>query len=358
MKKILFIGPEQGDHLYNCIRPFLNKYEIGVATLHQDTPLPGTKRFPLKNYTGSRIDFALNIPVLRDAVKNFKPDLIHVHFLSSYGVMAAWIKTPEIPLVLSILGSDVNKTKSLWLMKKICQWAIRKYNFVNSPSHAIEKVILDWGVKSDRIDVFQYGINTKKIRPKNTFQISSPTQLISFRDWAPLYQIDKIVSGFHQAWQDNSNMKLHLLGRRTAQQEDVIRKAIDNGPAREAIVVHDFLPPQKLFELFSQMDIFFSVPIMDGMPLSLLEGLYMGFYPILSDIPPNREWMENDDIPWISKWTKDEIAAAISSAILACSDIKNLELKIEKWRKKVIQEGDFETNMEKMEKHYERLIKK
>ena len=55
-------------------------------------------------------------------------------------------------------------------------------------------------------------------------------------------------------------------------------------------VPHDRMP-----ELLTQTDIYVSTSLSDGTSVSLLEAMASGVFPIVTDIPSNREWINDGE---------------------------------------------------------------
>jgi len=53
----------------------------------------------------SKIKYLVMMPKLKKFVKSFKPDIVHAHFLTSYGVLAHRLNFH--PFIISVWGSDV-----------------------------------------------------------------------------------------------------------------------------------------------------------------------------------------------------------------------------------------------------------
>jgi hypothetical protein len=350
--KILFVGPEQGDHLYNWIKPFRDEFEIHTLTLHPDIPVDGVSHHHMKLFFHSRLDFFSCRWQAQKIIDEVKPDIIHAHYLSSYGILLAMLcfKGPKF---LSVWGSDVNKSEKSLFLKPICAWAAKHFSYINSPSEHIKDTLKSWGVQENRIEVYQYGILTEQILPK----IQSPDKrirLVSFRDWAPIYKIDYIVESFNKFLQESPvDIELHLYGRRTKEQEAHILGLVEQCPQPHKIIVHPFTRREHLMEKLRSMDAFFSVPKMDGMPLSLLEGLYIGLVPLLSDIPANREWMMGTELPWIKDYSYDEFKAAMNYVIT-----QRHRFEILKHKEKVSKYADFNKNIALLRSRYLSFIEK
>lgn len=55
------------------------------------------------------------------------------------------------------------------------------------------------------------------------------------------------------------------------------------------------IPHEKMPSLLAQADIYVSTSLHDGASVSLLEAMGSGAFPVVTDIPSNREWISDGD---------------------------------------------------------------
>ncbi len=345
--KILVFAPHEGDHIYPWLRAFENSHYLTLVTLHPNKPRSEKVTYVnLTRWTKTRFDFFLNIPAFIKLVNKLKPDIIHVHYLSSYGLIAALLPRRRTK-ILSIWGSDFNKYFSNSLMGRLCRWAIQKYDIINSPSIDIAQKLVQWGYPSSRIETFQYGIDYSELR-RRVPDKSKPVQFLSPRDWAPLYRIEKIIESFAVYVGEDRRAHLHLTGRGSSKRQAELQALIDKLGIRQNVTIHGYSPWEQYVNFLSSCDVLVSIPTMDGMPLSLLEANYIGLYPIVSKVPANEEWLAGGYASFVSGEDTNEIAAAMEVASQACHN----EVELEKNRQKIFSTGDRKKNMAKLESIY------
>jgi len=55
------------------------------------------------------------------------------------------------------------------------------------------------------------------------------------------------------------------------------------------------IPREKIPDLLNQADIYVSTSLYDATSVSLLEALASGAFPVVTDIPANREWISDGE---------------------------------------------------------------
>jgi glycosyltransferase involved in cell wall biosynthesis len=86
----------------------------------------------------SKLKYLKALPTINQIIKDFKPDIVHAHYASSYGLLGAL--SGFYPFVLSVWGGDVFSFphKSL-LHKMILQYNLKKSDKILSTSHVMAK---------------------------------------------------------------------------------------------------------------------------------------------------------------------------------------------------------------------------
>jgi len=269
MKKLLLIGSNAGNaHLRNYLNLVRNYFdEVLVVSDHAVDFAPCEQvSFSLKN----PCQVLKSIRQLKIILRDYQPSIIHVHQANSYAFIASKANAAKIPLVLTAWGSDVlilpNKSPfHRWLVKKGLQ-----SSQVLTADQANFGVDLDLSVipSSDRPMVFY-----------------------SNRMHEPLYRIDEIIDGMSE-YLHISDGEMIIAGKggmTKALQEKVHTLGIAN---RVHFVGFIDASQNQSFYLGSRF--FLSIPQSDGTSISLLEAMAYGCIPIVSDLPSNREWIEDN----------------------------------------------------------------
>jgi glycosyltransferase involved in cell wall biosynthesis len=95
-----------------------------------------------------------------------------------------------------------------------------------------------------------------------------------------------------------------------------------DGPEREglekevrSLKIEDFvqflgrIPHETMACVLGQTDIYVSTSLDDGTSVSLLEALASGAFPVVTDIPPNREWISDGESGFLVPTDEERILA-------------------------------------------------
>lgn len=323
MKKIFIVGPLISQHIqcWYANSEDIDSDDLSLFTIHKG----GSKLHKkIKEYSFSffnnKIDFLVFLPFFILLWWLIRPKVTNFHFLSSYGLMSLFI--PKKNLILNTWGSDVNLVyaSNNRFKKYIVKLALRRFAWINTPAEHMKTKLIALGADPDKIEVFQYGIEIdnqdvyKKIKKENEKVI-----FVSNRNWQDLYNIQYIVSGFAEyKSKNNTNTFLHVYGRGSKVEEDVIRSCLKkyNKEVLSSIIFMGYTAKKDMLEKMVTSDVYVSIPSRDGAPLSLLEAMALGLYPIVSSIDANHEWILHNNGLFIQEASNvKEIAQAIKKSV-------------------------------------------
>ncbi|MFN7094592.1 MAG: glycosyltransferase, partial [Burkholderiales bacterium] len=116
--------------------------------------------------------------------------------------------------------------------------------------------------------------------------------ILSNRLHKPLYNIDKIISGFAKLVHENpsyAHFKLVIVASGT--ETEKLNCLSKNLGVSKQVHFTGMLSYLELISWYKRAKIFVSIPNSDATSLSVLEAMGYGCYPILSNLPANLEWV-------------------------------------------------------------------
>lgn len=245
------------------------------------------------------IDFRLSKPIR--ALKNIKrlshfieqsnPDIVHVHQANSVAVVTGKALKNRKPLVVTTWGSDILVLpKENWIKKKIAQKALSYASLVTADASFMKPMIKDLGTKVE-IVIANFGI---ELNDGNLEDLSKYKKSIIYsnRLHYDLYRIDKIIEGFAIFQKTNPNWKLIIAGNGNL--TDQLKQLAVDLLIVDTYEFVGFINKEENFEFYKQAKIWVSNPVSDGTAVSLLEAMYFGCIPVVSDLPANKEWVNEE----------------------------------------------------------------
>lgn len=284
-KKILLIGPSVNSvHLrtyYHLIKEYVGEILV-VAETAVDFAKSEQINFSIKNPLKAR----KNIKKLKAIIDQFKPDLIHTHQANSCSYMAVKANKGKSPIVVTAWGSDVlvlpKKSK---LLKKMVQNVLSNADVVTADAQYMIDVIqqLNPGTITE---LANFGIELQlDQRPEKEAIVYSN------RLHKDLYNIDDIISAFKTFNSLSEDWKL-IIGANGPKTQSLKEQAEDELSANSYEFI-GFVDQEENRRQYLRAQIWVSVPSSDGTAISLLEAMGYGCLPVVSDLPANREWIED-----------------------------------------------------------------
>ena len=233
--------------------------------------------------------YTLEIRAVRRHLATFQPDLINAHFLPNYGLMAAHLRSH--PMVLTVLGSDIlTVPRNSPLHRWRTRWVLQQCDAVTSDAQMLSEAVRAFGFATNTILTVPLGIELERFpwppqRPAPS--ATHPCVVLSSRRLDPIYDVGTLLMAWQQLSEPPVPVQLRVAGK--GSEEDQLRKLLPQGAAEFL----GWLTMPELDEALRGAHIYVSTSLSDSTSVSLLEAMAAGCFPIVSDIPGNREWVED-----------------------------------------------------------------
>jgi glycosyltransferase involved in cell wall biosynthesis len=235
-----------------------------------------------------KIGYLSAIPAIKILIRLMNPDILHAHYLSSYGA-AAWICGFH-PLVVSAWGTDIfvfphHSLINRWLIRRITDSA----DAILSTSRFMASEVKRYTAK--QVMVTPFGVDTSLFRPMPMIRRKGQEETIgSVKALERQYGMDVVIKSFAGVVADKKKkpLKLEIVG--SGQQEGELKRlAIHLGIASK-VNFAGFIEHSKLPEIFNSFSVAAYGSICpESFGVSLLEAQACGVPVVASDIGGFRE---------------------------------------------------------------------
>lgn len=344
--RLCFFADASNVHTKRWARYFAGKgYDVHIITpivsVGEDISDITIHKIP---YFHSLDTIILNICYIKYLLRVIKPDILHGIFLSNCAFYASLLGFQ--PFVSTALGSDVlvapkKLIRRYWQVK----YVLRHSSVITVDAEILKYELIRMGFSEEKIEMILFGVESSVLSTKKRKQ---SLKILSCRNLNPLYNIDIIIKAFASIKKDLKEGCLTIVG-------DISKfpKIFIDDPKIE---YQQPMEHRDLMQFMADFEIFVSVPSSDGSSVSLLEAMALGLFPIVTDLPANREWIKDGYngflVPPRNAYIlgKKIIEAARNSRLRKEAALINHRII----KKKAI----FEKNMEKLEKIYNSLLRK
>jgi glycosyltransferase involved in cell wall biosynthesis len=285
-RKLLLVGGSNGNaHLKNYYHLVADYFhEVLIVTNHEiDYEAFRVLNFGLKN----PCELFKSIREMRRIIIDFNPDIIHIHQANAYGFITNYANNRCIPTVLTTWGSDVLTLPKRSLFDKwMVKYSLRKATEITADAQFMADTIHGLVAKVP-VTVANFGVEIQSIEEG----LERKNIIYSNRMHESLYQIDQIISQLADFLSKNTDWKLHIAASGT--QTETLQQLAEEKLPKESFQFLGFQAGKDNQQNYLTSRIYVSIPITDGTSISLLEALAYGCLPIVSDLPANREWIED-----------------------------------------------------------------
>lgn len=291
MKKLLLIGSNSIHtfNFFNLIKDYFAEIVLVTNQPHsfEDEKLKAS--YAVYSSLKNPLNYCKAIKSYQEILVREKPDIIHIQQISTYSMMllkALKKAGMRIPVVLTTWGSDilVVPDKNI-ILKKMVQYVLNNADYFTTDATFVAERMQSLANKPLHTIIANFGINVADI------PIQKENVVYSNRLHKPLYQIDKIIIAFSKFAKQNPDWKL-VIGA-TGSETENLKQLCQTLDLESRVDFVGWLDAKANSENYAKAKIWVSIPESDGTSISLLEAMSFGCIPIVSDLPANREWIEN-----------------------------------------------------------------
>jgi glycosyltransferase involved in cell wall biosynthesis len=261
--------------------------------------------------------------------------LIHVHWAIPTGLIGAFVGILlRRPLIVTIHGSDLRMAMSgSSFLMKLFLFVCGQARHVTCVSHVQEAEIVKLGIDEKKISVFPMGIDETILesgRQREKEKGGRPLTILSNRNLQPIYNLPLLIRALPLILKEEPDTKVLIAGE-GPDRKSLEREAIDRS-VYSSIQFLGRVPHEKMVDLLGHVDVYISTSLFDGTSVSLLEAMASGAFPVVTDIPANREWIADGENGFLVPPDKEKLLAnrvldALRSRSLAeKSRAKNISL--------------------------------
>lgn len=279
------------------------------------------------------------------------PDVIHAHYVSDYGFLAAL--SGRHPLVVTAWGSDLLVDPRLSVItRQLVGWVLRRADLVTYNADELGQAARAMGAPSERMLQVVLGVGTEMIDALKT-RTEAPAGrgplILSQRSLGrALYNVDVVIKAMPEVLRRIPSAKLVVGGDGVLREQlEELTRSLGVEHAVEFAGVATW--PEGLAERLGRAAVYVSVPSSEGTSVTMLEAMAAGAYPVVSDLAANREWVS----PQGGALVPVRQVAPLAEAIVSALEDPDRRAAAAKHNRDVINErGLWDFHMARMENAY------
>ena len=304
--------------------------------------------------TSSKISYLKFVGTLKKAITLFKPDVLHAHYATSYGLIGAL--SGFNPYVISAWGTDVMKfPQKNFINKAILKYNLRKADIICATSYTIKNYLKPVTNKAAQVIPFGVDVNeftkktVKRLFDEKTFVIGSIKQL------EELYNIDILIRAFAILKNKHSDKSLKLLIIGEGTQMQSLKQLTADLDVSNDVIFTGRIPFSEVSNYFNMLDVLVNISDYESFGVSVIEAMACEKPVVATNTGGLKEIIENSNFgSLVEVGNVEQTANEIEKYLLD----ETLKITVGKTaRIKVVEKYNWQDNIKQMINVYKQLIK-
>ncbi len=301
----------------------------------------------------SPASYFFNIPRVRKLLRRIRPDIVHSHYATGYGLWGTVWK--EAPLIVTVWGTDIEDALSKKLMiAPIVRRALVSARFVTSASRfLIERTIAFENSVSDKIHLIPFGVPIPEISSgKAARENEGVIRIIFAKGFRHAYAPDLVLKAFASACEEDNRLRLTMIGGGPDQKR--LEKLASELKVSDRATIRGWQSMDETARLIEDADIMVMPSRRESFGVAALEAISYGVPVIASRVGGLPEIIRHGVNGILVP--SDDIKA-LTAAILRLAADPELRLRMGKTGHMIAaEEFDFEDCLDRMEELYEKAL--
>lgn len=330
-----------------------NRNDISGSFTDKVNILPVLNKGKPFNYTG----LAKIVNKLQKIYSQIKPDLVHAGPIQSCAFLAAL--SGFSPLVSMSWGSDllVDSEKNNF-MRWATKYTLGRSSLLLGDCQVVKEKAKEFGFPEEKIILFPWGIDLNLFKPgqetclRDRLGWQDNFVLLSLRSFEKIYGVEVVARAVARVVTMEPNIRLILLGKGSLENE--IKDIFEQAGIIDKIFFGGSINQSDLPAIYQSADLYLSASYSDGSSVSLMEALASGLPVLVSDIPGNKEWIENGKNGWLFKsGDEEDLARMILEIYKTKSDDQSIRLAA---RETALKKANWDLNFQKLLNAYQNVL--
>lgn len=228
---------------------------------------------------------------VKKIISEFKPDIVHSHYATSYGFLGALTKFH--PFILSFWGSDVYLfPKKSFLHRKLLNYNIGKTDVILSTSKSMANEIKKY--TSRNIEITPFGIDLNKLNPEKKYILGNSLIIGTIKNLDHIYGIDILLQAFSLLVKNNDDIDVKLVIIGGGPEEKKLKKLAIELAIQNKVNFIGPIPFEMIPDYHKSIDIFAALSRSESFGVSVIEASACGKPVVVSNVGGLPEVVDNN----------------------------------------------------------------
>lgn len=211
--RVLILAPSKSIHTHKWALFYKDKgIDVKVVTFFDHFSAENAKEvetITLPKLLPGKLSYISSVFALKKILKQYKPDIFHAHYVSSYGFIGALANYH--PYYISVWGRDVFQfPQQSGMNRKVIEYSLSKADVVCSTSHIMAKETNKYTDK--KIFVTPFGVDMTKFKPIPGLKSAEQIVIGTVKALEDKYGIGDLIHAFTVVHSTHKNSRLLIVG--------------------------------------------------------------------------------------------------------------------------------------------------
>ena len=308
--------PRYNVYEYRILQVLCKNYDVVVAFFARSWTrrphkgiIPGDARFVLvpdlplpkclPRILGWALETAARIIRIALLVRIIRPDLVYANWIprdSGFCCGRAGVH----PLVAAAWGSDIQiEARKSSILRFFAKLTVRSADAVVVDSEVQREAVFSFGCSPSKVCCFPWGIDLDRFRPQDSLQARqelgwiSNRIVVSTRKHSSLYGVEYLIRAMPRILESVKDARFLIVG--AGPLLDYHKSLVRQLGIQETVRFLGYVDNGQLPKILNAADVYVSTSFSDGSSASLMEALGCGLPVVVTDIPGNKEWINDGE---------------------------------------------------------------
>ena len=302
--------------------------------------------------TLTKLAYLKYVTVLKKIIKHFKPDILHAHYATSYGLVGALSNFH--PFIISSWGTDVMKFPNKnFVAKSILKYNFRKADLLCATSPTISDCIKD--VITKDVTVVPFGVDVNDFSPRKVPSLFQEGDFVlgSIKPLETLYNIDILIDSFIILKPKYPKLKLLIVGSGSSESE--LKEKVKKAEINDFVIFTGRIPFKEVSSYYNMIDVLVNISEYESFGVSVIEAMACEKPVVVTNVGGLRDIVKDETLGLkVEVRNIDQTVKAIEELI---SNTDKYNAIAASSRTHIIENYDWLTNLKQMEGIYAHLLK-
>ena len=368
--KICFLAPSNSVHSYRWIRFFVERgHDVHWLSLYRlSLDEYGLNLSSVRNLSYYETNPPLTnifrifpaVKWLRGLLKDINPDLLHVHSVGIYGLVATM--SGFHPLIATAWGSDVLVGGRSRIKRPFVKYILNRADLITCDADHMIDAMVKLGADKSKMWIIYFGIDTNRFQPAGKDEalmaqlgIAGSQAVISLRNFYPIYDIESLIRAIPLVLKAVPDAKFVIVG--SGPEEENIKRLSLSLDVTGSIRFTGQILNTDLPKYLNSADVYVSTSLSDaGIAASTAEAMACGLPVVITDSGENGEWIKDGEGGFLVPVKSLEALAEKIVRLFKDDGFRTAAGAAN--RKTIMEKNDYYKEMAKMEKICEEIARK